>query len=95
LQQRFKYHLLRFALSHHWELVHEWLEASLEKNLGLTPQQWRQLKETLSEKQVKLLTLKQQGMPDGEVAKLLGLTPTQFQKQWTKLLEQAWEIRNL
>ena len=31
LQQRFKYHLLRFALSHHWELVHEWLEAGLEK----------------------------------------------------------------
>jgi hypothetical protein len=95
LQQRFKYHLLRFALSHHWELVHEWLEASLEKNLGLTPQQWQQLKQTLAEKQVKLLTLKQQGMSDGDVAKLLDLTPTQFQKQWTKLLEQAWEIRNL
>ena len=40
LQQRFKYHLLRFALSHRWELVHQWLESDLEKNLGLTPQQW-------------------------------------------------------
>jgi hypothetical protein len=95
LQQRFKYHLLRFALSHHWELVHEWLEAGLEKNLGLTPQQWQQLNEALSEKQAKLLALKQQGTPDTDSAKLLGLTPTQFQKQWTKLLEQAWEIRNL
>ncbi|MEG4964849.1 hypothetical protein, partial [Microcoleus sp. K4-C2] len=27
LQQRFKYHLLRFAMSHRWELVHQWLEA--------------------------------------------------------------------
>jgi hypothetical protein len=95
LQQRFKYHLLRFALSHHWELVHEWLEAGLEKNLGLTPQQWQQLSEQITAKQNKLLTLKQQGLPDAEAAKIVGLTPTQFQKQWTGLLERAWDIRNL
>ena len=40
LQQRFKYHLFRFALMHHWELVHEWLEASLPKNLGLSNTYW-------------------------------------------------------
>lgn len=95
LQQRFKYHLLRFALSHHWQLVHEWLGVSLEHNLGLTPGQWQQWQQTLDEKQTKLLSLKQQGLGDGEAAKILGLTSTQFQKQWTKLLEQAWEIRNL
>ncbi|PSR15831.1 hypothetical protein C8255_21020 [filamentous cyanobacterium CCP3] len=95
LQQRFKYHLLRFALSHHWELVHEWLEAGLETNLGLTAQQWQQLQDALSAKQSKLLNLKQQGVTDGEAAKILGMTTTQFQKQWTKLLEHAWEIRNV
>jgi DNA-binding CsgD family transcriptional regulator len=95
LQQRFKYHLLRFALSHHWELVHEWLEASLETNLGLTTQQWQRLQAALSAKQTQLLALKQQGMTDGEAAKILAMTPTQFQKQWTKLLEQAWVIRNV
>lgn len=95
LQQRFKYHLLRFALSHHWELVHEWLEASLERNLGLTPQQWTQLQQMLSQKQIKLLELKQQGISDSEAGRLVGLTPTQFQKQWSQLLEKAWEIRNL
>lgn len=95
LQQRFKYHLLRFALSHHWELVHEWLEAGLEKNLGLTPQQWQSLNEQITDKQNKLLTLKQQGLPDAEAAKIVGLTATQYQKQWTQLLEQAWDIRNL
>jgi len=95
LQQRFKYHLLRFALSHHWELVHEWLEADLERNLGLTPQQWQSLQDTISQKQVRLLQLKQEGYDDVDIARNLGLTPTQFQKQWTKLLEQAWEIRNL
>jgi DNA-binding CsgD family transcriptional regulator len=95
LQQRFKYHLLRFALSHHWELVHEWLEAGLETNLGLTVQQWQQLQDTLSPKQNKLLALKQQGVSDSEAAKILAMTPTQFQKQWSKLLEQAWDIRNV
>ncbi len=95
LQQRFKYHLLRFALAHHWELVHEWLEAGLETNLGLTAQQWQQLQDSLNPKQAKLLALKQQGISDAEAAKILAITPTQFQKQWTKLLEQAWEMRNV
>jgi DNA-binding CsgD family transcriptional regulator len=95
LQQRFKYHLLRFALSHHWELVHEWLGAELENNLGLTPQQWAHLQEKMTQKQSKLLQLKQQGLPDAEIAQALGLTSTQVKKQWSKLLEQAWEMRNL
>jgi hypothetical protein len=95
LQQRFKYHLIRFALSHHWELVHEWLEADLDRNLGLPPQQWQQLQDALSQKQEKLLHLKQQRVDDAEIAQILGLTATQFQKQWSKLLGQAWELRNL
>jgi hypothetical protein len=95
LQQRFKYHLLRFALSHQWELVHEWLGAGLANNLGLTPQQWEQWYEQLSSKQIKLLQLKQQEVDDTEAARLLGLTSTQFKKYWTHLLELAWEIRNL
>jgi hypothetical protein len=95
LQQRFKYHLVRFALSHHWDLVHEWLEADLERNLGLAPQQWEDLHTTINDVQAKLLHLKQAGMDDAEISKKLGLTPTQLQKQWTQLLEKAWEIRNL
>ncbi|MGD1908063.1 MAG: heterocyst differentiation protein HetZ [Leptolyngbyaceae cyanobacterium] len=95
LQQRFKYHLIRFALSHHWELVHEWLEADLDRNLGLPPKQWQQLQDSLSQKQEKLLHLKQQRVDDAEIAQILGLTATQFHKQWSKLLGQAWELRNL
>ncbi|WP_008310644.1 heterocyst differentiation protein HetZ [Leptolyngbya sp. PCC 6406] len=95
LQQRFKYHLIRFALSHHWELVHEWLEADLHRNLGLTPHQWERLQETLSERQRKLLALKQEGLGESEISQRLGGTVIQVQKQWSKLLEQAWEIRNL
>ncbi len=94
LQQRFKYHLVRFALSHRWELVHQWLEADLDRNLGLTPQQWQAFQTRLDETQKALLTLKQQKLTDAAIAQALGFTPTQIQKQWFKLLEQAWELRN-
>ncbi|MBW4562991.1 MAG: heterocyst differentiation protein HetZ [Mojavia pulchra JT2-VF2] len=94
LQQRFKYHLIRFALLHRWELVHEWLEASLHTNLGLTPQQWQTYTAQLDHKQRSLLDLKQQGQPDEKIAKTLGLSMAQIQKRWFKILEQAWEIRN-
>jgi hypothetical protein len=94
LQQRFKYHLIRFALSHRWELVHQWLEADLEHDLGLTPQQWQKFVGQLEPHQVKLLELKQDNVMDGAIAQSLNLTPTQLQKQWFRLLEKAWEIRN-
>lgn len=94
LQQRFKYHLIRFSLSHHWELVHQWLEADLERNFGLTPQQWEVLQARITPPQQDLLKLKQSGTPEAIIAQTIGITPTQLQKQWSKLLEQAWEIRN-
>ncbi|NJO78164.1 MAG: heterocyst differentiation protein HetZ [Cyanobacteria bacterium RM1_2_2] len=94
LQQRFKYHLIRFALSHSWELVHQWLEADLERNLGLTLQEWQAFLVGISPQQRELLDLKQKKLDDREIAQLLVCTPTQVQKQWTKILEQAWEIRN-
>lgn len=94
LQQRFKYHLIRFALSHRWELVHQWLEADLERNLGLTPQQWQKFQMRLEPQQQQLLGLKQSQQDDGAIAQTLGSSVTQVQKQWFKLLEIAWEIRN-
>lgn len=94
LQQRFKYHLIRFSLSHHWELVHQWLEADLERNFGLTPHQWQLLQTRISTQQRELLRLKQHGMSDSAIAQAISITPTQLQKQWSKLLEEAWEIRN-
>lgn len=94
LQQRFKYHLMRFALSHRWELVHEWLEADLDRNLGLTPAQWQQFQEQLEPDQKDLLRLKQQGVPDTEIAQKLDCTVNQVNKRWFKLLNLAWEIRN-
>ena len=94
LQQRFKYHLIRFALSHRWELVHQWLEADLERNLGLTLQQWQTFQAQLDPQQAELLELKRKRLTDAAIAQSLGCTITQVRKQWFKLLEQAWEIRN-
>lgn len=94
LQQRFKYHLMRFALLHGWELVHEWLGADLERNLGLTPQQWQGFQTQLSQEQRGLLQMKQRGLDDKAIAKSLGWKVSQVHKQWFKLLETAWEIRN-
>lgn len=94
LQQRFKYHLLRFAMGHRWELVHQWLEADLERNLGLPPQQWQAFLGEIGSDQQRLLKLKQQGLSDSAIAQALGSTAAQVQKRWFKLLELAWEIRN-
>jgi hypothetical protein len=94
LQQRFKYHLIRFALSHRWELVHQWLEADLERNLGLTPLEWERFQEKISDFAQELLELKQQGKSHSDIAQALGCTVTQVEKRWFKLLELAWDIRN-
>lgn len=94
LQQRFKYHLLRFALSDRWELVHQWLEADLEKNLGLTPKEWMIFIGKLSKIQLELLKVKRQGLSNQEIIKRLSLSKTQLQKQWLKILELAWDLRN-
>ncbi len=94
LQQRFKYHLLKFSFAHNWELVHEWLGAELGRNLGLTPQQWASLRSKINPHQATLLDCKQTGLSDIEISKKLNITATQLRKQWAKLLEQAWEIRN-
>jgi hypothetical protein len=94
LQQRFKYHLVRFTFTHRWELVHQWLEVDLEKNLGLSQTHWEKFYAKLTTQQQSLLRLKKEQRPDAEIAKAIGCTANQVQKQWFKILEQAWEIRN-
>ncbi len=101
LQQRFKYHVEKFARSHQWELVHQWLGADLDQNLGLSLQQWELFQTELSPEQRELLQLKRSQKSDRttppsdqDIAKALNCTPKQVQKRWTKLLEEAWEFRN-
>ncbi|MBE9004082.1 HetZ-related protein [Fortiea sp. LEGE XX443] len=94
LQQRFKYHVEKFAKHHQWQLVHQWLGAGLEQKLGLSSQQWETFVKVLSPQQQEILQLKAARNSDQAIAKALKCTPKQLQKRWTQLLEIAWEIRN-
>jgi transcriptional regulator len=94
LQQRFKYHVEKFARSHNWQLVHQWLGADLDQNLGMRQQQWEEFHQQLSPEQQQLLKLKSQQLSDPEIAKILKCTPKQVHKRWVRLLEIAWRVRN-
>lgn len=94
LQQRFKYHVEKFSRSHRWELVHQWLGADLDQNLGMPQQQWEVFQQQLSTDQRRLLELKVQQREDTEIAKVLNCTPKQVHKRWVRLLEVAWRVRN-
>ncbi len=100
LQQRFKYHVERFARLHNWELVHNWLGADLNQNLGLKPSDWETFYDTLSDEEQKLVDLKREqftedpGMTNADIGKLMGCTPKQVEKRWAKLLALAWKARN-
>ena len=101
LQQRFKYHVEKFAQSHRWELVHQWLGADLDKNFGLSPREWQKFTEQLTDEQAQLLQLKQiqlqdpdSGPSDVQIAQQLKWTPKRVDRRWTKLISLAWKVRN-
>ncbi|MCX5963999.1 MAG: hypothetical protein NT070_12910 [Cyanobacteria bacterium] len=94
LQQRFKYHIEKFAMNHNWELVHEWLGANLNHNLGMSPQLWSSFCADLTPDLRQLLDLKRNNTSDRDIATAIGCTPKQVHKRWSKLLQAAWEARN-
>lgn len=94
LQQRFKYHVEKFARSQRWQLVHQWLGADLDQNLGMPPQKWAAFQETLQPEQRQLIQLKGTNATDQAIAKTLRCTPKQVHKRWVKVLELAWQFRN-
>ncbi|HIK32442.1 MAG TPA: HetZ-related protein [Oscillatoriales cyanobacterium M59_W2019_021] len=94
LQQRFKYHVEKFARTHHWKLVHQWLDADLDRDLGMSPRQWNEFRDRLSSQDQRLLELKREGADDTAIAASLKCTPKQAQKRWTQLLNLAWQTRN-
>jgi hypothetical protein len=94
LQQRFKYHVEKFAHTSHWQLVHQWLGADLDQKLGLSSQQWDAFVGQLDPMQQQLLELKRANKSDFEIVKALKITPKQLQKRWTHLLEMASLVRN-
>lgn len=101
LQQRFKYHVEKFAQVHNWQLVHQWLGIDLEHNLGLAPDEWDGFLETLEPLQQQLLQLRRNQvkagnleMDAGELSELLGCTPKRVNRTWGQILSLAWKYRN-
>lgn len=94
LQQRFKYHVEKFARSNRWQLVHQWLGADLDQNLGMPQHQWEVFQAQLSPEQQQLLQLKAEKASDQTIAQALRCTPKQAQKRWVQVLELAWQFRN-
>lgn len=94
LQQRFKYHVEKFAKNHHWQLVHQWLGVGLDQKFGLTTQQWEIFMGMLSLQQRQILDLKISRQNDQTIAQSVKCTPKQVQRRWSQLLEIAWNIRN-
>jgi hypothetical protein len=94
LQQKFKYHVEKFARVANWELVHQWLGAEIDQKLGLTDKQWKILETQLSVEQQTLLQLKQANHSNESIMKTLRLTEKKFQLRWSELLNMAAMVRN-
>ncbi len=94
LQKRFKYHVEKFARTHQWQLVHQWLGVDLEDNLGLNEKQWEAFWQQLQLRERQLLELKRANQNDSAIASSLQCTTKQVQRIWSQLLEKAWRFRN-
>jgi hypothetical protein len=94
LQQKFKYHIEKFARVSNWELVHQWLGAELGHKLGLTDRQWDVFAAQLSIEQQSFMSLKQSNHSDKSIMDALRLTEKKFKLRWSELLQLAAQIRN-
>jgi hypothetical protein len=95
LREKIVYHSLKvFAIGSESELVSQWLHISLqEHNLGLTHPQWDRFCESLTPKQLEILTSLKAGTPVASIAKSLKLKTNQVTGEWSQLYLAAQAIR--
>jgi hypothetical protein len=94
LQQRFKYHIEKFARVSSWELVLQWLGAEIDQKLGLTSVQWTAFTSKLNSDQITILEMKQSKVDDREIMKTMKLTEKKLEMRWSEILAAASELRN-
>jgi hypothetical protein len=94
LQQRFKYHIEKFARVSSWELVLQWLGAEIDQKLGLTSVQWTAFTSKLNSDQMTILEMKQSKVDDREIMKTMKLTEKKLEMRWSEILAAASELRN-
>ncbi|MFB2917968.1 MULTISPECIES: HetZ-related protein 2 [Aerosakkonema] len=96
LREKISYHAIRvFGLKVEPELVANWLETSLQEHrLGLTPTQWQEYKESLTDEQRRLLDKLATGKTLEAIAQDLNLKTNQVMGEWSKLYLAAQEKRS-
>jgi DNA-binding NarL/FixJ family response regulator len=96
LREKVSYHAIRvFAVKQSPELVASWLETSLkEHSLGLTPAQWEQYWQNLTDDQRHLIESLKAGKSVEAIASELKLKTNQVIGEWSKLYLAAQSLRN-
>jgi DNA-binding CsgD family transcriptional regulator len=95
LREKISYHAVRvFAIKGQSELVESWLSISLqEHNFGLTPNQWQQLEEKVTNLGRQILQLRRAGHSIEAIAQNLQLKTHQVMGEWTKVYLAAQTLR--
>jgi DNA-binding CsgD family transcriptional regulator len=96
LREKVSYHAIRvFSIKVKPELVASWLEVSLkEHNLGLTPVQWQDYWQSLTDQQRQLIQQLRSGKTLDVIAKDLNWKYNQALSEWSKLYLAAQDIRS-
>lgn len=95
LREKIGYHAIKvFAIKKEFDLVANWLGISFDHSFGLTPSQWQQFYQELSDQQKQLIDLLKQQQSLEDIAKLLGQKKSQVYNEWTELYLTAQNLRN-
>lgn len=96
LREKISYHAVKvFGLWVKPELVADWLDTSLQDhNLGLTPGQWEQFRETLTPQQHLILRELKQGLSLETIAVQYRLKRNQVKAEWGRIYLAAQHLRN-
>ncbi|XPM56094.2 MAG: HetZ-related protein 2 [Leptolyngbya sp. IPPAS B-1204] len=97
LREKISYHAIRvFGFKHQSELVGTWLGTSLaEHNLGLTPEQWQTLWDSLTPVQREIIERLKAKCGLDTIAKELNLKVNQVTGEWSKIYLAAQKLRNI
>lgn len=96
LREKISYHATRvFGFQQEHELVGTWLGTSLiEHNLGLTPDHWQILWDSLTPLQQKIVEKLKAKQPLDGIAKEMNLKSNQVRGEWSKIYLAAQKLRN-
>ena len=95
LREKVTYHALRvFALKEKPELVANWLEVTLEHNLGLTPKQWQEYWQSLTPSQRQLIQRLKTGESLEVISQEMNWKSSKAIGEWGKLYQVAQSLRN-